>query len=65
MPAHVALEGLSRAHFARWLALFRETLEAEAESEEAVAYMMEKAERIADSLKMAVFGMPGLPGYRA
>ena len=65
VPVHVELDGLTRAHFARWLALFRETLEDEAENEAAVAYMMSKAERIAESLKMAVFGMPGLPGYRA
>ena len=64
VPAHVKLKGLDRDHFERWLALFRTTLQDVASDPAAVDFMMEKAERIADSLKMAVFGMPGLPGYR-
>ena len=64
VPAHVKLKGLDRDHFERWLGLFRATLQDVASNPAAVDFMMEKAERIADSLKMAVFGMPGLPGYR-
>ncbi len=64
VPVHQRLDGLTRAHFARWLALFRATLEDLGASADAVDYMMQKAEKIAESLKMAVFGMPGVPGYR-
>ena len=59
MPVHAGLgagngeQGLGRAHFARWLALFeqaaRETCPAPA-----VPYLMEKARRIAESLALGV-----------
>ena len=52
-------------HFTIWLALFRQTLEDTAASQEAVAYLMERAERIAESLQLAMFGFPGLPVKRA
>ena len=47
-------------HFNIWLGLFKQTLEDTAPTSEAVDYFMERAERIAQSLKLAIFGMPGL-----
>jgi hemoglobin len=55
VPVHQRLEGVSPAHFSRWLALFRETLEETGPSAEAVEYFMLRAERIAASLQMAIF----------
>jgi hemoglobin len=54
VPVHQGLEGVSRQHFARWLALFRETLNQTAPSADAVEYLMLRAERIAASLQMAM-----------
>lgn len=48
------------SHFNIWLALFRETLEATAPSPAVVEHFMERAERIANSLQLAMFGIPGL-----
>lgn len=60
-PAHKRLTSVRPADFERWLSLFRETLEATAPTAEAAAYFMTRAERIASSLQMAMFPMPGLP----
>jgi hemoglobin len=51
-------------HFNLRLALFRQTLEEIAPTPEAVDYMMVRADRIAESLKLAMFGFPGLPVKR-
>jgi len=51
-------------HFGIWLGLFRQTLEDTAPTPEAVDYIMERAERIAKSLKLAMFGMPGMGAPR-
>ncbi len=64
VPVHQKLDIVQRAHFQTWLGLFRQTLEDTAPSQEAVEYFMERAERIAESLQIAMFGTPGLPGYR-
>lgn len=64
VPAHQKLETVQRAHFQTWLGLFRQTLEETAATPQAVEYFMERAERIAESLQIAMFGTPGLPGYR-
>ncbi|MEM7424402.1 MAG: group III truncated hemoglobin, partial [Pseudomonadota bacterium] len=64
VPAHTKLSDVGRAHFAMWLDLFEATLVDTAPTPQAVPYMMERANRIARSLQMAMFGMPGLPGYR-
>lgn len=64
VPAHQKLTTVEPGHFAIWLALFRQTLEDTAPSKEAVPYFMERAERIAESLKLAMFGFPGLPRRR-
>lgn len=58
VPAHARLDGLSPELFQRWLALFRETLHETAPSPEAADYFIERADRIAASLQMALFGFP-------
>lgn len=61
VPAHFKFKDkVSSADFAHWLALFRQTLEETAPSTEAVDYFMERAERIANSLQLAMFGDPDL-----
>lgn len=61
VPKHQALEHVTPAHFQRWLTLFERTLEDTAAGPETVSYFMERANRIAQSLQLAMFGMPGLP----
>lgn len=64
MPAHLKLrDEVKRADFILWLKLFRQTLEETAPSPEAVEYFMERAERIAHSLQLAMFGDPDVPQY--
>ncbi len=60
VPKHKALSNVQPWHFNIWLALFRETLEETAPAPEIVPYFMERAERIAESLQLAMFGLPGL-----
>ncbi len=55
VPAHMKIEGLSKHHFEIWLNLFQRTLNETAPSEEAAAYIMLRANRIAQSLQLAVF----------
>ena len=64
VPAHQKLDGVEPWHFNIWLALFRQTLEDTAPSPAAVPYFMERAERIAESLQLAMFGGPELPRQR-
>ncbi len=61
VPAHQKLTGVDAAHFQTWLSLFRQTLEDTAPTAEAVPYFMERAERIASSLQLAMFGLSNLP----
>lgn len=61
VPKHKAIPGIKTEHFTLWLSLFEDTLRATAAGPEAVDYIMERANRIAASLKLAIFGMPGLP----
>lgn len=62
VPAHVKFAGeVEPRHFELWLALFEKTLEDTAPSKEAVPYFMDRAERIARSLQLAMFGDPELP----
>lgn len=61
VPAHQRLTNVTPADFKVWTALFRQTLEDTAPSPAVVDYFMERAERIAESLKLAMFGFPGLP----
>lgn len=64
VPAHQKLSRVQPWHFNIWLVLFRQTLEDTAPSSEAAAYFMERAERIAQSLQLAMFGVPGIPPGR-
>ena len=61
VPAHQKLDGVEPRHFKIWLGLFRETLDDTAPTPEAAEYFMIRAERIAQSLQLAMFGLPGLP----
>lgn len=60
VPKHQKLEHVTPKHFETWLALFRQTLEDTAPSPAAVLYFMERADRIANSLQLAMFGLPSL-----
>lgn len=60
VPAHMKHTAIEKEHFAIWLGLFRQTLEELSPSALTVAYFMERAERIAQSLQLALFGVPGL-----
>lgn len=65
VPAHKKLSQVEQSHFQTWLALFRQTLQDTAPTPEAVDYFMERANRIAESLQLAMFGFPGLPVRRS
>lgn len=59
VPAHVKMaEEVAPEHFNLWLALFNKTLEDTAPSKAAIPYFMNRAERIANSLQLAMFGRP-------
>lgn len=60
VPKHVALSSLKPEHFEMWLALFRKTLDDTAPSPQAADYFFVRAQRIGESIKLAVFGLPGL-----
>lgn len=60
VPAHAPLP-LTAAHFDRWLALFRQTAH-EVCTPEGAAHVIERAERIARSLMIAVSEAQGGPG---
>jgi hemoglobin len=64
VPAHVKLTRVEQSDFQIWLRLFREALEQTAPTPEAIDYFMERAHRIAESLQLAMFGLPGLPRRR-
>lgn len=53
MPVHVAIPEISRAHFERWLALFRATAKAVCPPP-AAAVFVDRAERIAESLHLGI-----------
>ncbi|SIT78430.1 group III truncated hemoglobin [Pontibaca methylaminivorans] len=67
MPAHLKLVGVgvTPEDFRIWLGLFRATLEDTAPTPQAVDYLMIRAERIARSLQMAMFGRDpaGVPAF--
>lgn len=60
VPAHQHLTQVQQRHFGIWLDLFRQTLVDTAPTPPAVDYFMERAERIARSLQMAMFDKPGM-----
>lgn len=53
MPVHIAIPEISRAHFERWLALFRTTAKAVC-PEPAARLFIDRAERIAESLHLGL-----------
>jgi len=55
VPVHRALTDVEPRDFDRWLGLFRATLTDTAPTPEAVSYLDIRAERIAQSLRMAMF----------
>lgn len=60
VPAHKKHASIRPEHFGTWLALFEQTLVDTAPTAAAVPYFMERAHRIARSLQLALFGLPGL-----
>ena len=64
VPVHRRLRLVRPEHFDIWLGLFRETLAETGASVEVTDYFMERAERIGESLKLAMFGLPELGGRR-
>ena len=60
VPAHQILKDVRREHFTVWLALFHQTLQETAPTPGAVIFFMERAERISQSLQLAMFGLPEL-----
>jgi len=61
---HNALGGVTPAHFDTWLGLFRENARELCVPEIADEFIR-KAEIIAESLKLAKFGVPGIPRARS
>lgn len=66
MPKHMALSGVTPAHFTVWLGLFKDTV-AELCTPDVTARFVEKSEMIAKSFQLGMFGLPGLakPGTGA
>ncbi|RKF13956.1 group III truncated hemoglobin [Roseovarius spongiae] len=63
---HQRLQGVEPDDFGRWLSLFKATLDETARTPEAAQYLMSRAERIAQSLRMAMFerNPAGVPSLR-
>lgn len=59
MAKHQALSGVRPAHFEIWLGLFRDTAR-DVCPPAIAARFVEKADRIAQSLQLGMFGLPGL-----
>lgn len=60
VPAHTKLDAVTREDFQMWLGLFQSTLEELSETDETVDYFMQRADRIAQSLQLAMFGLDSL-----
>ena len=60
VPAHKKHTNIQPWHFGIWLTLFHQTLKETAPTPGAIDYFMERAERIAKSLQLAMFGDPEL-----
>ena len=61
VPAHAKHRHIQQYHFNLWLALFEQTLRDTAATPEAAAFFLERANRIAQSLQFALFGLNDLP----
>lgn len=64
VPAHKKHPEIQEQHFGIWLGLFEQTLRDTAPTEGAAAYFLERAQRIAQSLRMALFGIDLFEGPR-
>ena len=64
VAVHLRVEGIEPRLFARWLALFDETCRELFDDDAADAFRA-KAERIAESLKLALFYRPDRPWQRS
>lgn len=60
VPVHQSLSNVDEVHFDIWISLFEQTLWDIAPTDDVIPYFMERAERIAQSLKLAMFGAPEL-----
>ncbi|XBQ15903.1 MAG: group III truncated hemoglobin [Oceanicaulis sp.] len=59
LPAHHKhVDRMAPEHFDRWLSLFRQTLEEMSESPAAVAFFMERAERIGERFRTLLWQNP-------
>jgi hemoglobin len=56
VQVHRDLPNIRRQDFARWLELFRETLDETAPTPEAANYLMTRATQVAQRLEMEIFG---------
>ena len=61
VPAHAKHRHIQQFHFNLWLALFEQTLRDTAATPQATAFFLERANRIAQSLQYALFGLDDLP----
>lgn len=61
VPAHARHRHIQQFHFNLWLALFEQTLRDTAATPEAATFFLERANRIAQSLQYALFGLEDLP----
>ena len=57
MPAHLRLPGLTPAHFRRWLALFRETLDDVAPNPAAADFFHDRASLIGRNFQAMIFAL--------
>lgn len=64
VPAHARHRHIQQFHFNLWLALFEQTLRDTAATPEAAVFFLERANRIAQSLQYALFGLADLPLHR-
>lgn len=61
VPAHFKHRHIQQFHFNLWLALFEQTLRDTAATPDAATFFLERANRIAQSLQYALFGLEDLP----
>lgn len=57
MPAHLRLPGLTRAHFERWLALFRTTLDEIMPNPAAADFFYDRASMIGRNFQAMIFAL--------
>lgn len=60
VPVHKKLTDVKTHHFKTWLELFKQTLVDTAPHADVIPYFMSRAERIASSLQLAMYGVPEL-----